>query len=256
MRNRRQPRPRSAKPGNEAVCGSFPIPHSAFRTLNSALRAPHSHGFTLLEIMVVLAIIGLLTGAIIPLFSNRQKSEKLKASALQLCDAFNYCYSASVTEGRRYRWSWNEENRNYQFLREADPIGSPGEFRPAMVGGITDKTLPDGITIEGIYFAIVPDVNDEDAAEQTPDLAPELNFYKDGHCDGAYIVLETVDPMAATQEEAEANAQYMTVSLNGITGRVKVIDGNAVAAQEETEGEETPKTNLFLTGSSSGTQAE
>lgn len=191
----------------------------------------HETGFTLIEIMVVVLLIGLMAGAILPRFGNQAERERLRSAVLQISDAFALCYSSAVTEGRRYRWFWDEERSLWGYAVEIDPVESPGEFKSFSVAGRRDEHLPQGIELEGIYFAIQRD--DEEDGEPA-DLAPEVNFYRDGHCDSVYVVIQVAAPEGeeGLDEFGAGQAEAMTVSLNGITGRVKVIDGNYIAELE------------------------
>jgi prepilin-type N-terminal cleavage/methylation domain-containing protein len=210
-----------------------------------AERAPRG-GFTLVEIMVVLALIALMAGALIPRFGSRQASTKLRTSALLLSDAFACCRSMAATEARRYKWIWDEEARMWSFLREADPLANPGEFEPTTIGGRRDQGLPEGIEVEGLYFAIV---QDEDEEGEPVELPPEVQFHGDGHCTSIQVVLQVargIEGEEAGVEPAEPPAA-ITVALNGVTGRVKLIEGNPFAVEEGLEDEEgEPRTNLVM----------
>jgi len=205
-----------------------------------------NRGFTLVEILVVMLLVALMAGAVIPLFGRRKEKEALRASALKLCDALAFCYSAAVTEARRYKWVWNEETRSWSCQREADPLEAPGEFRPVFVGGRRDETLPPRIEVEGLYFAVKQDVEQGQEAEPV-ELPPEINFYPDGHCDTADVVLQVApsEGEEVPDNTAASSAEAMTITLNGITGRVKLLAGNAIAEELEAEEEAPPQTQLF-----------
>ena len=149
--------------------------------------------------------------------------------------AFHYCYSQAVATGQRHRWQWDTEAARGRFLIEGDPMEKPGEFVPVVAGGRQSEALPQGIELEGIYFA-VKQAKDENG--EKPELPPEITFYPDGHCDSTYVVLEITDP--AQEEGEESSGEAMTVALNGVTGRVKILKGNAVASMSDPEAEYEP----------------
>ena len=218
-----------------AFPGFFPGRRTA-RTREPFRDTRKAAGFTLIEIMVVVLLIGLMAGAIIPRFGNQAERQRLRLAVLQISDAFALCYSSAVTEGRPYRWFWDEERSLWGYSVEIDPVERPGEFKSFSVAGRRDERLPEGIELEGIYFAIQRADGDDDAPA---DLAPEVNFYRDGHCDSVYVVIQAARPEGEELDEfGNDQAEAMTVSLNGITGRVKVIDGNYIAQMKASQEEE------------------
>ena len=59
-------------------------------------------GFSLIEIMVVMAIVGLLLGATVYGFRSVAKSD-LRSSSAKLAGAIRYCFDRSVTTGSYFR---------------------------------------------------------------------------------------------------------------------------------------------------------
>ncbi len=202
----------------------------------------HRRGFSLIEIMVVCALIAIMAGAIIPRFGGGERRKRLEAAAATMSAAFHYCYSQAVVTGQRYRWQWDSEAGRGRFLIEKDPLEKSGEFTPVLVGGRQSEALPAGVELEGIYFAVMK-AADEEGDE--PDLPPEITFYPDGHCDSSYVVLQLVNPNQ--EEDEESSGEAITVTLNGVTGRVKILRGNAVASMSDPEAEYEPgKSPHFL----------
>ena len=60
-------------------------------------------GFTLLEILIVLIIIGLFTLIGLPAFFNRVRSSKLKAASASVAQTLKLAKSYAVTRGKIYR---------------------------------------------------------------------------------------------------------------------------------------------------------
>ncbi|OPZ22702.1 MAG: hypothetical protein BWZ10_00305 [candidate division BRC1 bacterium ADurb.BinA364] len=206
-------------------------------------------GFSLIEISVVIALLAIMAGAVMPMLFQRRNSQGLRHAAAMLADAFAGCYSEAIVSAKRYRWAWDAEARLWRYFRESDSAELSSEFVPAWIGGRSDEAPPKGVTIKGVYFAIRAD------SEQTPDLERPLqvDFYPDGHCDTVNVVLvafpqgtpeDAMDPdLAAADETIQLEA--MTVSLNGVTGRIKILQGDLMAAPEEAASGEL-ETNLIL----------
>jgi type II secretion system protein H len=192
-------------------------------------------GFSLIEIMVVCVLIAIMAGAIIPRFGGHERRKRLESAATLMSGAFRYCYSQAVATGLRHRWQWDSDAERSRFLIEGDPGEKPGEFTAVSAGGRQSEALPQGIELEGVYFAVK---KSEDEEGEEPELPPEITFYPDGHCDSTYVVLRIADP--AQEEGEESSGEARTVALNGVTGRVKVLKGNAVAAMSDPDAEYKP----------------
>ncbi len=85
-------------------------------------RYRRARGFTLVEILVVVAIVGLAMGASVYAFRSVAKSE-LRGSASKLAGAIRYCFDRAITTGSYYRivldldgnkyWAERSEERMY-----------------------------------------------------------------------------------------------------------------------------------------------
>src|ERR1700731_2725658 len=70
--------------------------------LNSS-RVGGGSGFTLIELMVVLVLIGILTALIIPEMRGTFESALLRSSSRELADVLNTAYSRAVTVNQLHR---------------------------------------------------------------------------------------------------------------------------------------------------------
>jgi general secretion pathway protein H len=94
-------------------------------------------GFSLVEVMVVIAIVGLLLGASVYGFRSVAKSE-LRSSASKLAGAIRYCFDRSITTGSYYRivldldgnkyWAERSEDRTYLTAGKEDAPGKGQAF--------------------------------------------------------------------------------------------------------------------------------
>ena len=220
---RTKPRPKPTRGAGFPACLQFPV-----RVRRAGWKACATKAFTLIEILVVVIILSVAVGAIVPQLYNRTDERQLDSAAHILNSAFSYALSAAITEGRRYRWTWDEEARLARYTYERDPIEKPGEFVPALVGLKQNEKLPDTIELEGIYFAVSPNAEDDSEKE----MPPEITFYPDGHATGAYVVLR-ITPPSGQEETVQDESNTVTVMLNGTTGRVRVIPGNVPLTMQE-----------------------
>lgn len=91
-----------------------------------------SKGFTLIETMVLVAIVGVLAGLTIPAFSNYLQRQKVIGARNELLADFQYARSLAIA--RRTQFAIDFEPNQYQIIL-------PG---PDTV--IRTKTAPDGVT--------------------------------------------------------------------------------------------------------------
>ena len=87
---------------------------AAWRRCDAPRRA--RRGFSLIEIMVVIAIVGLLMGASVYGFRSIAKSE-LRSSSAKLAGAIRYCFDRAVTTGAYFRT--RDRSRQQQVLGRA-----------------------------------------------------------------------------------------------------------------------------------------
>jgi type II secretion system protein H len=82
-------------------------------------------GFTLVEIMIVVAIIGLTALIAIPTFTSHEDQQKLSMAAAELTDGLRYARNEAIRTGNTFRVEINADND--QFLI-ADLAALPGQI--------------------------------------------------------------------------------------------------------------------------------
>lgn len=146
-----------------------------------------SRGFTLLELLVVLAIMGLLLGLASPRFHNIVPGFELQSSAREL--------AAALRETRG------------QALERGDPavlVLDLAGRRYGLGGGSQSKELPRDIVLEAMTAA-------EDISEET--RRARFRFFPDGSATGGRITL------------SRGERQYR-IDIDWLTGRVEILDGS------------------------------
>lgn len=91
-----------------------------------------SKGFTLIETMIIVAILGVLAGITIPAFSNYLHRQKVIGATNQLIADMQYARSIAIARRTTFRIEF-EQDRYRIILPGPDDV-------------IRDKTAPDGVT--------------------------------------------------------------------------------------------------------------
>ena len=147
--------------------------------------ASRIHGFSLLELLIVLAIAAAMFALVPPLFSGAIQSAEHKATAYELAAALKQVRSQAI--------STQEERVLTLDLEEKQYIGGTNP-RP--------KALP-----QDLEFAL-----DTARSEQTTEFIGSIRFFPDGSATGGRITLSN-----ATQRK------YF-VDVDWLTGRVQIND--------------------------------
>ena len=134
----------------------------------SAIRRgePPQNGFTLLELLVVLVILGLLAATVPPLVARAVPGAELKSAAREVAAALRYARSQAVTSGREVSFEMDVESRRYR-----------------ITGGERDFALPAELDI-AVFGA---------ASVSPDDLTGGIRFFTDGSSTGGYVTIENKD---------------------------------------------------------------
>jgi prepilin-type N-terminal cleavage/methylation domain-containing protein len=99
----------------------------------------HEKGFTLIELMVVIAIIGVVMLFVIPNFANIQRRARIKAGAEEVAQDFRQLRERALSQGQDYRVALPlPDVRNY------DVISPGGIVSTRKLGGTTGGQLKFG----------------------------------------------------------------------------------------------------------------
>lgn len=145
---------------------------------------PPPRGFTLVELLVVLAIAGLMLAVAPPLISSVMPGVELKAAARRTAGALRLAREVAIASGRDIAWVIDIDSNRYRI---------DGDHR----GG----SLPAGLAVELVAA--------ED--EMQSDTVGAIRFFPDGSSTGGRVILKRGD------------GGYQ-VGVNWLTGRILVAD--------------------------------
>ena len=126
-----------------------------------------SKGFSLIEMLVVLILIGFSISLITPSFSRFSKAVELKGAAKKISAILRYCRCEAVSKGKVYQVRFDTNLREVK----VQPVESI-------------YSLPQGVQIKEVQMASV---------QSTTDL-PLIEFYPNGGSSGGAILLDSQGP--------------------------------------------------------------
>ncbi len=156
-------------------------------------------GFTLIELAVVLAIIGILAGVLVPRLPD-VTAWKLKSSARRLSGTISSLYDYSARTQLVYRLTLDiDKNEYFVSLLNID-----NEFEKADFDFAKQTSLPTNIKINQAFTATQGALNSGKAV---------IHFLPSGVVDASVIYLE------------DKSSNRFTLTIHPLTGRVKIIEG-------------------------------
>jgi type II secretion system protein H len=166
-------------------------------------------GFTLVELMIVVIIIGIMSAAIVADMHGALADALLRSTSRQLISAFNSASSRAVALNYRQRVRFDQNAPRF-FVEKPDPRGAA--FLPD-----SEESLDPRISIvlrEPEMESVEDAVEDSAEAEGMPDpaLREAIVFYPDGTADGKEIVLTDKDGF------------HQILRINPITARVELME--------------------------------
>jgi len=173
-------------------------------------------GFTLIELMVVITIIGIMTAMMIPEMKGSFQDALLRSTSRELINAFDLAYSRAVSLNQTRRVRLDEKTGRYLVEKRVIENGRD-DFVPADDVPGAKGELDSRISIEFRQ----PDENvSEPGAQpdsamtvgQSPMDGVAITFYPDGTADAGDFILR------------DADGFRLALHINPITARVHVVE--------------------------------
>ena len=104
-------------------------------------------GFTLIEILLVVAILATMTGIMIPRLNMAYKNLELQAATARLEETVRYAAQRSVRKRQRITLSIGPDSNSY-WLRGPEPMGRPAFEENPVPQRVKETQLPKGMLAE------------------------------------------------------------------------------------------------------------
>jgi len=157
-------------------------------------RCPAAPGFTLIELMVVIGLLGILSVMIIPEMRGSMQEAALRSAGREMVDALGLARSQAIATLRIHRVRWVEEENRYliegETERDSGSRDSDFAARPELLGaqGALDHRVKLRLRLE-------PSAEPAPSTprEAQPSDSQSVAFYPDGTADSAEMLLEDRD---------------------------------------------------------------
>lgn len=174
----------------------------------------HRAGFTLIELMVVIVIIGIMTALMIPEMKGSFQDALLRSTSRELINTFDLAYSRAVSLNETRRVRLDEKSGRYLVEKEVQGNG-PEEFVPADDVPGNQGQLDSRITVEFHEpggFSADDSGTTAEPGPQNNSSETTITFYPDGTADAGDILLR------------DHQGYRLLLQINPVTARVHVVE--------------------------------
>jgi general secretion pathway protein H len=140
-----------------------------------------SRGFSLIELIVVLVVIGLSASLVVPSLSRFSKTVELKGAARKISAILRYCRSEAVNKGQTYQIIFDSDLREVRVQKTESSEEKEQELKREGKSVRQMYHLPTGIHVKEVNIA----------SPQYASDYPTFEFYPNGGSNGGSFLLSS-----------------------------------------------------------------
>ena len=171
------------------------------RSLASSSNGSRRGGFTLLEMLAVIFIIGITLALVLPNLDRLTPKHRLRAAAREVASTIELCRHQAVTRAATYGIAYDLDGRTptYRLILPADEFGDREPLAP--------RTLPPGVFLRAV---VLPNGNRVGVGGET-----QVDFSPTGEDGGHIVILEN------------ENEEVLSVKFLSMVGIASFSEGEA-----------------------------
>ena len=201
-------------------------PERAYPVYSKSVISNNDRGFTLLDLIIVVIILGVLAMLILPQLGTMANQSKINSAAWELISAFQYAQTMAIEYQRPFQMKVFRASDRNQFMvkdhqYEGDSNAYPNNDPPIYSWGRVYHPIdkkPYIIDFDDVQAAVAGEVSTrEEYRGVTIDSVPgggsdaEIVFYPDGHSGNSDSVVVI-----------SLGSETRTITVDGFTGKVSV----------------------------------
>ena len=164
-------------------------------------RVQERSGFTLLELIVVVMLLGILTGLVVPIYGGSMASMRIRNTQSDIVSLLGYIQERAVTDGREYRLYIDKQDGRFWVMYAVGRKQDEKVFEEETRDYGREREFPEGMIVDRIK-----------AKKDRKRNANYISCHPNGACDVATVVLADKDN----------RRRHVTVETTGVMGKIEV----------------------------------
>lgn len=157
--------------------------------------------FTLIELIVVVAMLGILTSVVVPIYGGSMTSMRIRNTQSDIVSLLQYIQERAVSDGREYRLYIDQRENTWWVMYLAGRDGDEKLFEMETREYGRERSFPEGLLVDRIK-----------TKKDKKRNAYYVACFPNGACDVATIVLA----------EAANRRRRVTIETSGVMGKIQV----------------------------------
>lgn len=176
----------------------------------------NQHGFSLLELIIVMTIIGLIAFLVPPLMTNSIENLKLRTAANNITVSLRYAKARAVAE--KFPFSFNLDPKTNKYWLSAKDINEKSDKADKLKLNIQKKISED------IKVRATQNIKDYYNSSGDHDDVFTVDFFKNGNSSGGKITLRKNGKRNGNKETEDG--RYYNIFIDIFTGNIQLEESS------------------------------